>query len=55
MPFPFIAVPISSKTTGSSIVAGICHSSPSAIFLIVPRKIFPERVFGSRAASDYSI
>jgi hypothetical protein len=25
-------------------VAGIVHSSPSAIFLIVPRRILPERV-----------
>ena len=29
-------------------VAGIFHSSPSAIFFMVPRRIFPERVFGSR-------
>jgi len=29
-------------------VAGIVQLSPSAIFFIVPRRIFPERVFGSR-------
>src|SRR4051812_11684803 len=44
----FSASPISSSTLGSSIVAGMVHSSPSAIFLMVPRRIFPERVFGSR-------
>src|SRR6202022_1414354 len=46
---PFSASPISSSTLGSSIVAGMAHASPSAIFLMVPRRIFPERVFGSRA------
>src|SRR6202163_1064841 len=46
---PCSASPISSSTLGSSMVAGIVHGSPSAIFLMVPRKIFPERVFGSRA------
>ena len=29
-------------------VAGIFHSSPSAIFRIVPRRILPERVLGRR-------
>ena len=33
-------------------VAGIAHCSPSAIFLMVPRRILPERVFGSRAHGD---
>src|SRR5438132_2371719 len=45
---PFSASPISSSTLGSSIVAGMVQLSPSAIFLMVPRRIFPERVFGSR-------
>src|SRR5882762_9333448 len=44
----FSASPISSNTFGSSMVAGIAHGSPSAIFLMVPRRILPERVFGSR-------
>jgi hypothetical protein len=39
---------ISSKIAGSSIVGGIVYATPSAIFLIVPRTILPERVFGSR-------
>ena len=30
-------------------VAGMVHGSPSAIFLMVPRRIFPERVLGRRA------
>ncbi len=42
-PLPFSASPISSRMTGSSMVAGIVHGSPSAIFFIVPRRIFPER------------
>ena len=48
-PFPFSAPPISSRIAGSSIVAGIVQGSPSAIFFMVPRRILPERVFGSRA------
>ena len=36
------------ETAGSSIVAGMVHGSPSAIFLMVPRRILPERVFGRR-------
>src|SRR5215470_5245473 len=44
---PFSASPISSSTLGSSIVAGMVQLSPSAIFLMVPRRILPERVFGS--------
>ena len=28
-------------------VAGIVHSSPSAIFAMVPRSTLPDRVFGS--------
>ena len=47
-PFPFSAPPISSSTFGSSIVAGMVQLSPSAIFFMVPRRILPERVFGSR-------
>src|ERR1051325_5180845 len=39
---------ISSSVTGSSIVGGTTYVVPSAIFLIVPRTIFPERVFGRR-------
>src|SRR3984893_19524501 len=46
---PFSASPISSSTLGSSMVAGIVHGSPSAIFLIVPRRIFPDPVFGTSA------
>ena len=33
-------------------VAGMVQRSPSAIFLMVPRRILPERVFGSRADRD---
>ncbi len=47
--------PISSRIAGSSIVAGIVQASPSAIFFIVPRRIFPERVFGSRATMIASL
>src|SRR5581483_9950766 len=43
---PFSASPISSSTLGSSMVAGMVQGSPSAIFLMVPRRILPERVFG---------
>ena len=39
---------ISFRMAGSSIVGGIRYSTPSAILLIVPRSILPERVFGSR-------
>jgi hypothetical protein len=49
-PLPFSASPISSKIAGSSIVAGMVQGSWSAIFLIVPRRILPERVFGRRPA-----
>src|SRR5262249_50080551 len=49
--FAFNAVPISSRMTGSSIVARTFHGSPSAIFFIVPRRILPERVFGNRATA----
>src|SRR5208282_5354674 len=42
---------ISSSAFGSSIVAGVAHSSWSAIFFIVPRRILPERVFGSRVTT----
>jgi len=41
------ALSISLRITGSSIVAGMIHGSPSAIFFIVPRRTLPERVFGS--------
>jgi hypothetical protein len=30
-------------------VAGMAQGSLSAIFLMVPRRIFPERIFGNRA------
>src|SRR5215208_5021641 len=43
---------ISSNMVGSSIVAGIFHASPSAIFRMVPRRIFPERVLGSRGTTS---
>jgi len=46
---------ISSSTFGSSIVAGVAHSSWSAIFFIVPRRILPERVLGSRLYWDTCI
>ena len=32
-------------------VAGIVHGSPSAIFCMVPRRILPERVLGSRVTA----
>ena len=38
---------ISSKIAGSSMVGGILYSTLSAIFLIVPLKIFPDLVFGN--------
>ena len=38
---------ISSSAVGSSMVGGSVQEAPSAIFLIVPRRIFPERVFGN--------
>src|SRR4051794_41943146 len=47
-PFPFSAAAISSRIAGSSIVAGIDHGSPSAVFFTVPRRILPGRVFGRR-------
>ena len=47
-PLSFSAPPISSSTLGSSMVAGMVQASPSAIFLMVPRRILPERVFGRR-------
>ena len=43
------AAPISSNMVGSSMVAGMLKLAPSTIFFMVPRRIFPERVFGSRA------
>src|SRR5205823_6704878 len=45
------AAVISSRTAGSSIVGGTRYSIPSAIFLIVPRRILPERVLGSRGTT----
>ena len=32
-------------------VAGVLYSSPSAIFAMVPRRILPERVLGSRSTT----
>ena len=43
----FNAAVTSSKITGSSMVAGIVQSVPSAIFATVPRNTLPERVFGN--------
>ena len=43
----FKAAFISSKIVGSSIVAGVLKSSPSAILQTVALSIFPDRVFGS--------
>ena len=43
---------ISVRISGSSIVAGIFHSFPSAIARIVPRKTFPDRVFGKRLTTS---
>src|ERR1700722_13932448 len=43
------AASTSSSAFGSSMVAGIVQLSPSTIFFMVPRRILPERVFGSRA------
>ena len=44
-----VALPTLARSfgAGSSMVAGIFHFVPSAIFCMVPRNIFPERVFGS--------
>ena len=33
-------------------VAGMFHSSPSAILRIVPRRILPDRVLGSRPTTE---
>src|ERR1700748_1610115 len=41
------AAPISSSTFGSSMVAGMVQGSPSAIFLMVPRRILRGRVLGN--------
>src|SRR5258705_6602222 len=46
---PFSASPISSSTLGSSMVAGLVPGSPTALFLMAPRRILPERAFSSRA------
>src|SRR3954453_10500688 len=43
------AAAISSRIAGSSMVDGTRYSVPAAIERIVPRRIFPLRVFGSRA------
>ena len=42
---------ISSRILGSSMVAGIDHSSPSAILRIVPRRILPDLVLGRRSTT----
>jgi hypothetical protein len=47
-PLPFKAPALPSRTAGSSMVAGMDHGSPSAIFFMVPRRILPERVLGRR-------
>mgnify|MGYP003406743093 CR=1 FL=1 len=49
----FLASDASSLMTGSSIVAGVLNDSPSAILTMVPRRILPERVFGSRSTNTY--
>ena len=56
--FSYLAYPmvcsaslISSRIAGSSIVAGSLNSAPSAIFTIVARRIFPDRVFGRRSTT----
>ena len=36
-------------------VAGMVQGSPSAIFFMVPRRILPERVLGSRATMIASL
>src|SRR4051812_7574464 len=54
-PLPFNTAPISSRTAGSSMVAGMVQGSPSAIFFMVPRRILPDRVFGSRATTIASL
>jgi hypothetical protein len=51
-PCPFSASPISSKIAESSMVAGIVHGSPSAIFLMRLRRILPEHVLGRRTAKS---
>src|SRR5437660_338001 len=40
---------------GSSIVGGIVNSSPSAIRRMVPRRIFPARVLGSRSTTTAAL
>jgi hypothetical protein len=46
-PCPFGAPSISPRMVGSSMVAGMLQGSPSPIFLMVPRRISPDLVFGS--------
>ena len=48
-PCRFGAPSISPRMAGSSTVAGMVQDSPPAIFLMVPHRILPDRVFGSRA------
>jgi len=47
-PLPLSAAQISSRIPASSMVAGMVQLSPSAIFFMVPRRILPDRVLGSR-------
>ena len=54
-PMAASAMAISSRMAGSSMVAGIFQSSPSAILTIVPRRILPERVFGSRSTTQRAL
>ena len=49
------AAAISPSAAGSSTVAGMVHSAPSAIFFMVPRRILPERVFGRRPTATASL
>ena len=46
------AARISSRMAGSSIVAGILKSSPSAILTMVARRILPDRVLGRRLTTS---
>src|SRR6202040_1545570 len=52
---PARAAAISGRIAGSSMVAGSRYSSPSAIFFMVPRRILPERVFGSRLTTTATL
>jgi hypothetical protein len=47
-PSPVRVSRILSKTAGSSFIAGTVYGTLPAILLIVPGRIFPDRVLGNR-------